>query len=126
MHDSDWATFGTTLANVISVRPISEKVPSEYRLYQNYPNPFNPSTKIKFDISSSPLYERGAWGFVKIKIYDLLGREVASLVNQDLKPGTYEVDWSSEQGASTYPSGIYFYRLTTGVFSQTKKMVLIK
>ncbi len=118
---------------ITGIMPISTSIPSEFQLYQNYPNPFNPSTKIKFDIPSlkSPLYERGvglpavrsqAGGFIILKIYDLLGREVATLVNEQLIPGTYEVEWDG----SKYPSGVYFYTLKAGSFSQTQKMVLLK
>jgi hypothetical protein len=96
-----------------------------YYLYQNYPNPFNPITKIKFSISpsSSPLI-RGARGvvYIKITIYDILGSEVAILVNEQLTSAVYEVEWN----AADYPSGIYFYTLQTGDYSETKKMVLLK
>jgi hypothetical protein len=101
---------------------MSESVPQSYALYQNYPNPFNPTTKIKFAIPLSPLSERGVGGFVTLKIYDLLGREVTSLVNQQLKPGTYEVEWD----ATKYSSGVYIYKLTSGNFTESKKMVLVK
>lgn len=70
----------------------------------------------------SPLSERGAGGFVTIAIYDLLGREVTTLVNEQLKPGTYEVEWD----AGNYPSGVYFYRLSSENFSMTKKLILLK
>ena len=70
----------------------------------------------------SPLSERGVGGFVTLKIYDLLGREVTSLVNQQLKPGTYEVEWD----ATKYSSGVYIYKLTSGNFTESKKMVLVK
>ncbi len=101
---------------IISVNNISTTVPGSFRLYQNYPNPFNPATKIKFDIStvsSSP---------VKLAVYDVLGREIAVLVNEKLKAGTYEAEWN----ASSYPSGVYFYKLITDSYTETKKMVLIK
>jgi hypothetical protein len=119
--------YGDT--SLTGLEPVSTRIPSDYKLSQNYPNPFNPSTKIKFDIPLSPLSslpaserERGAGGFVTLKIYDILGREVAMLVNEQLKPGTYEVEWDG----SNYPSGVYYYRLITGEFSETKRMVLIK
>jgi len=92
-----------------------QKTPLVFSLDQNSPNPFNPSTKIKFQIPLSPLYERGVGGFVTLKIFDLLGREVASLIpplwggQEGLQPGTYEVEWD----ATNYPSGVYFYKLTT-------------
>jgi hypothetical protein len=111
------------------ITPISNEVPGEYRLYQNYPNPFNPSTKIKFSIplvppeggkyvSPSPSERVG----VRLCIYDLLGREVTKLVNQPLQPGTYEVTWDG----ANYPSGVYFYKIEAGSFTDTKKLVLIK
>jgi hypothetical protein len=107
------------LSELIGIKIISESVPQSYALHQNYPNPFNPSTKIKFSIPPS----KGAGGMiVRLTIYDLLGREVTTLVNQQLKPGTYEVLWD----ASAYSSGVYFYKLTTGDFSDSKKMILIK
>lgn len=88
--------------------------PKEFSLTQNYPNPFNPQTKIKFSVPKA--------SFTKLIIYDLLGREVATLVNEELKPGTYETDWD----ASNYSSGVYFYKLVAGDFTETKKMVLMK
>ena len=100
--------------DLIGIKLISNGTPKEYSLSQNYPNPFNPTTKIKFDIPRS--------GDVKLVIYDILGREVTTLVNQDLKPGVYEVEWN----ASNKPSGVYFYKLTTADFTETKRMVLIK
>jgi photosystem II stability/assembly factor-like uncharacterized protein len=99
-------------------------VPRIINLFQNYPNPFNPTTKIKFDIPT-PLNppEGGKLGAnVTLRIYDILGREAATLVNEQLKPGSYEVEWN----ASKFSSGIYFYTLITGEFTQTKKLILIK
>jgi hypothetical protein len=101
---------------LIGINKIENEVPKYYSLYQNYPNPFNPSTKIKFDISTNSKLD------VKLVVYDALGREVSVLVNEQLKTGTYEVDWN----ALSYPSGVYFYKLTAGEFTQTRKMVLIK
>jgi Secretion system C-terminal sorting domain/Kelch motif len=98
---------------------ISQTIPANFSLYQNYPNPFNPSTQIKFDIPASM---KGQTSNVKLVIYDLLGREVAILVNQQLRPGTYEVEWN----ATNYPSGVYYYKLTSREFTETKKMILIK
>ena len=98
---------------------------------QNYPNPFNPSTKIKFDVSKFPSGRRsavaegvpaGRGGFVTLKVYDALGREVQTLVNETLQPGTYETTFDG----SNLNSGVYFYKLTSGDFSETKKMLLIK
>ena len=99
---------------VIGVEPISSTTPSSFRLHQNYPNPFNPKTKIKVEIAKLCN--------VKLIVYDILGREVAKLVNEKLKPGTYEVEFDG----SKYASGVYFYKLITDDFSETKKMLMIK
>lgn len=106
------------------IEPISTKIPEEFNLFQNYPNPFNPSTKIKFNIPGAQLpHIKGAGGmYTKLIIFDILGREVATLVNQNLRPGTYEVEWA----ASDYASGVYFYKLEISDFSRTKKMLLLK
>jgi hypothetical protein len=98
----------------VGVKEINTDIPDRFNLYNNYPNPFNPVSKIKFDIAKT--------GNVKLIIYDVLGRELATLVNEQLKPGTYEAEFDG----SNYPSGIYFYRLETPEFTNTKKMVLIK
>lgn len=99
---------------VLGIEPISGEVPGAFKLYNNYPNPFNPTTKLKFDIAKET--------FTKITVYDLIGREVAVLVNQDLKPGKYEISFD----ASKYASGVYFYKLETSSFTDIKKMILIK
>ncbi|RPI17289.1 MAG: T9SS C-terminal target domain-containing protein [Ignavibacteriae bacterium] len=110
------------LTNVaLPVQVLSINVPNKYELNQNYPNPFNPVTKIKFSIPESSIKE-GMGDKVKLVVFDLLGKEAATLVNQKLSPGTYEVDWNAEN----YPSGIYFYKLQTKEYNVTKKMVLIK
>jgi hypothetical protein len=101
-------------SELIGIKPISTNVPSNFDLKQNYPNPFNPSTKIRFDI---PVYS-----FVKISVYDIAGREVAVLSNDYLRAGEYEADWN----AAGYSSGIYFYRLVTDDYIQTRKMILVK
>lgn len=118
-----------TVLNVM-LRPLTtgivnnNEIPAAFKLYQNYPNPFNPSTKIKFQIPLSRVVDAagGRGVFTKLFVYDLLGREVASVVNEQLASGTYEVEWN----ASNFPSGIYFYRLTAGDFSEVNKMVLLK
>ena len=89
-------------------------MPASYSLSQNYPNPFNPLTIINYQLTSA--------NFTTIKIYNLLGQEVAQLVNELKQPGTYEVTWD----ASNMPSGMYFYRMVSGQFSDVKKMLLIK
>jgi hypothetical protein len=107
---------------VIGIQPISNEMPGSYKLYQNYPNPFNPVTKIKFDISGIS----SAQTF--LSVYDMLGREVDVLVNTDLQPGTYEVDWDG----SNYASGVYYYKLSvlnsgsSVKYQETKRMLLIK
>lgn len=108
-----------TISGVIpnALNPISEGIPILFSLHQNYPNPFNPVTKIKFDI---PTVDRDR--SVKIIIYDLLGREVVTLVNEQLMPGSYEVDWDG----SGFASGVYFYSLVSQDFVETKRMVLLK
>jgi hypothetical protein len=103
----------------IGIIPVSSQIPAQFSLSQNYPNPFNPATKIKFDIPAS--VETTQW-VVSLKIHDILGREVAVLVNEQLRPGSYEVDWD----ASAFPSGVYFYTITSGSFKESKKMVLLK
>jgi len=103
----------------IGIEPISSEIPQKYELLQNYPNPFNPMTKLKFSI---PLSVETTRRVVSLKIYDVLGKEIAVLVNENLKPGTYEIEWD----ASNLPSGVYFYSLITSEFTQTKKMVVVK
>jgi hypothetical protein len=102
---------------------IDEEIPENYSMSQNYPNPFNPSTKIKFSVPSWEGYgfSRGV-GLVTLKIYDIIGREVQTLVNEALQPGTYEVTFDG----TGLNSGVYFYQLTAGDYSETKKMVLVK
>jgi hypothetical protein len=91
-----------------------EITPTNYSLSQNYPNPFNPTTNFKFQIANS--------GFVSMKVFDVLGNEVANLVNEELSAGEYEVEYN----ASGLPSGVYFYKLSAGSFTDTKKMILMK
>lgn len=89
-------------------------LPKEYTLAQNYPNPFNPATKIIYSIPNS--------GLVKLSFYDVLGKEVAQLVNLEKQAGNYNV----ECNASNLTSGVYFYKIQSGNFSSFKKMMLIK
>jgi len=117
-----WAcgTSGALLkynSDIIGIQHNGNNVPREYLLFQNYPNPFNPVTKIKFSLP----FKAGVHS-VKLKIYDVLGKEVTTLVNEQLRAGTYDVDWD----ASEYSSGVYYYKLTAGDFTQTKKMVILK
>lgn len=100
--------------NISSVNQIGNEIPSSYILQQNYPNPFNPSTKINFAIPKE--------GLVSLKIYDMLGREVTTLFNDNLKAGTYTIDFN----AGLLTSGIYFYKLQSGTFTDVRKMILLK
>jgi photosystem II stability/assembly factor-like uncharacterized protein len=109
----------TNGGNPIGIFPISKNIPVHFKLNQNYPNPFNPSTNIEFDL---PAIANGISSIIKLAIFDVLGREIAILVNEKLQPGTHEVKWD----ASKYPSGVYFYKLETNDFMETKKMLLIK
>ena len=106
--------YTTNGGSPLGIQPISNEIPSEYSLDQNYPNPFNPNTKIRFNIPRS--------SYTKLTIYDVTGRVMAILVNEDLKPGKYEVDWDASHRAS----GVYYYKLEAEGFSETKKMVLLK
>jgi hypothetical protein len=96
-----------------------ELVSESFRLHQNYPNPFNPTTTIKYTL---PFGVNSESSIVKIKIFDLLGREIETLVNEIQKPGNYEIEWN----AADKPSGVYFYRLQAGGLSETRKMILSK
>ena len=102
-----------------SVTIISNLIPEKFNVYQNYPNPFNPSTKIKFDIPSGL---NGSDSKVRLSVYNSLGKEIAELVNENLGAGSYETEFD----ASDYSSGVYFYKIETDNFSQTKSMFLIK
>lgn len=98
----------------VGVKKVEGNIPSEYKLYQNYPNPFNSMTNVKWQMLNA--------GNVRIILYDILGKEVVTLVNEEQKPGVYEVKFD----CSSLPSGIYFYKLQTENFTDTKRMVLIK
>ncbi|HMR40448.1 MAG TPA: T9SS type A sorting domain-containing protein [Ignavibacteria bacterium] len=100
---------------MIGVSPsILNSIPDKIKLYQNYPNPFNPVTKLEFGIPD--------WGFVSLKIYDAIGAEVETLVNENLSRGSYIVNWN----ASDFPSGVYYYILKSGNITETRKMILLK
>ena len=96
--------------------------PIDFELFQNYPNPFNPSTKIKFTIPAVETRHASSLQMVTLKVYDVLGNEIATLINEEKPAGEYEVEFN----ATGLPSGIYFYQIKVGLFIQTKKMVLIK
>ena len=109
-------TNGGDTTFLLPVNQISTEVPKGYKLYQNYPNPFNPVTNIKYAV-------KGETSNVKLVVFDITGKEITKLVNQEQSAGTYEVDFNG----SNYSSGIYFYSLTVeGIIIETKKMLLIK
>jgi uncharacterized Ntn-hydrolase superfamily protein len=99
---------------ITGVYGYSEIIPEKTMLFQNYPNPFNPSTNFKFNLSKNV--------YVTLKVYNLLGEEVSTLISSDLRAGTYDMKWEPNGLAS----GIYYYRLSTGDFTDTKRMVLVK
>lgn len=99
---------------ITSLTPVSSSVPDKFRLEQNFPNPFNPVTNLEFGIPDL--------GFVSLRVFDALGKEVAVLVNETLSPGNFKTEFNG----TDYPSGIYYYRLEAGSFSEVKKMILLK
>jgi subtilisin family serine protease len=127
-NGSSWATvvtnhriraIVTTPNGVSSIGPAGGGVPVEYALGQNYPNPFNPTTRISYTIA-----ERG---LVSIDVFDILGRQVSTLVNEVQPAGSYEITWNGRNtGNLPVTSGVYFYRLRSGNFTKTNKMVLLK
>jgi hypothetical protein len=113
--DWNWAPSKRIIVRApIGIKPISTEVPSAYNLQQNYPNPFNPSTSIKFSLPSS--------SSVKLLVMDITGKVVETLVDETLTAGIYDYNLN----ASSYASGIYFYKLVANDFSSTKKMILVK
>jgi hypothetical protein len=112
--NQDTVNFYLDTMNVIGITNISSEIPKSFMLSQNYPNPFNPITNINVQLSKT--------GFVKLVVFDVLGREVKTLVNEELNAGSYRVDFDG----SRLSSGIYFYRLETSGFTETRKMILIK
>jgi hypothetical protein len=122
MIEQDWYGVGSNWVNLIKI--VYSYIPTgieqltagikKYSLSNNYPNPFNPVTTISYQIPEL--------SFVKLKVYDVLGNEVATLVNEENPSGSYEIEFN----ATGLPSGIYFYRLQAGSFVETKKMILMK
>ena len=110
---------GDTIGVVTSVQEKISEIPQSFKLYQNYPNPFNPVTTIGFRIGYFP---NGIRGFVSLKVFDLLGREVATLVNEEKPAGVYKITWN----AMDLSSGVYFYQLKAGNFTATKKLLLLR
>jgi hypothetical protein len=101
-------------STITGVAQTSSMIPIRYELYQNYPNPFNPSTTINYDLPKQSK--------VKLVMYDILGREVTTLVNETKNAGRYQVIWN----ANRFASGVYFYRLQADAFTETKKLMIIK
>ncbi|MEO8513545.1 MAG: SBBP repeat-containing protein [Ignavibacteria bacterium] len=108
------AFYTLRYSKISGIDPISGNIPVNYELKQNYPNPFNPATSIRFDLPRQ--------SFVRVSVYDVLGREVENLVNEQLKAGEYMIKWD----AARYSSGIYFYSIATDGYQITKKMILAK
>ncbi len=117
---ADFDSLATTPAGCIRLDFLTgisgneNELPTVFKLYNNYPNPFNPVTAIKYDIPQNT--------FVKLSVYDILGKLVTNLVNQDMTPGRYEIVWD----AKNYASGTYIYKFETSNFTDVKKMILIK
>lgn len=111
---SQWGTFAVSISNLTDIQNTLSGIPEDYALYQNYPNPFNPSTKISFAIPKEE--------FVNLKVYDITGRLVKILADKKLTAGNY----SYEFDGSGIASGVYFYKLEAGNYSDVKKMILIK
>ena len=116
LRDGNWEIYykRDPTGNVTGIKNIDLEIPKEFSLSQNYPNPFNPSTKIKFSLPSSQ--------FVTLKVYDVLGREIAGLINELREVGNYEVQFNPDN----LVSGIYYYRFQAGTYSETKKLVLLR
>jgi hypothetical protein len=111
---SVWKRPLSEMITSTSVGQASSQLPKIYNLRQNYPNPFNPSTTISFSLPSK--------SFVTLKVFDIMSREVTTLINKELSAGNYLQKWN----AVNISSGIYFYRLQAGAFTETKKLVLLK
>ena len=109
-----FSVYRRLYSEIIGVQNISTEIPKKYSLSQNFPNPFNPVTKIN--------YELRVTNYAKLVVYDVMGKEVVTLVNEKQSPGTYQVEFDG----SNLKSGVYFYRLTSDDFTDTKRMVLIK
>lgn len=105
--------------NVVSIEDLNPQIPSEFKLEQNYPNPFNPSTKI--------IWQSHVGSWQTLKVYNVLGDEVATLVDEFKPAGKYEVEFSAEKGkGESYSSGVYFYTIQSGSFRESRKMILIR
>lgn len=108
--------------NTVDVQNVISVIPNNFLLHQNFPNPFNPITKIKYTIPAVILRQAQSDVFVTLKVYNVLGKEITTLVNEEKLAGSYEIEFD----ASGLSSGIYFYQLEAGTFVETKKMILLK
>ncbi|NWF48966.1 MAG: T9SS type A sorting domain-containing protein [Ignavibacteriaceae bacterium] len=115
----DSLAFGTLSYPITDIGYEGTPAVTSFKLEQNYPNPFNPSTTIKFTVSSNV---KGEMSNVSLKVYDILGNEIETLVNEEKLSGNYQVTFD----ASKLASGVYFYRMQAGSYFQTKKMILVK
>ncbi len=132
----EWPPFGPDVDGYVKTIPAKVRfeggtvgtdnkfssVPDNLTLLQNYPNPFNPSTTIDYSLSNAAMGNAPSLHRISLKVYDLLGHHVATLVDGKQQPGIYEVKWD----AAGFPSGVYFYKLTSGEYSITKKMILMR
>jgi hypothetical protein len=114
MHNGSVTKFVIRFGKLTDVR--EPNLVTEYKLYQNYPNPFNPTTKISYSIKEK--------SFVSIKLYNLLGKDIAEIVNEEKEPGLYEIELNANELKLT--SGIYFYKMVAGNYSSIKKLVYLK
>jgi ligand-binding sensor domain-containing protein len=127
LHPNGNIYAGTNKGGVVksgsatAIAMINGSIPVSFALFQNYPNPFNPTTTIIFSIPAHQAGEAEVQA-VSLKIYDLVGKEVATLVNESMKPGTYRAAWN----ASGYASGVYYYQLYANQSCMTKKLIIIK
>ncbi|MBI1938263.1 MAG: T9SS type A sorting domain-containing protein [Ignavibacteriales bacterium] len=134
VYQSEFISYSSLISTDVENR--DETIPSQPYLSQNYPNPFNPSTAIEYtipNVETLPALRTGkhvaSLQHVTLKIYNLLGQEITTLVNEYQTPGKYSVQFNAAQISNlrrSLTSGIYFYKLSSGSFSQTKKMILIK
>jgi len=117
LHSGSLSVWTAIIDYPVAVPNQNNEIPKNFSLKQNYPNPFNPSTAIKFSVPGNSKY-------ITLKVYNVLGKELSTLVNENLNGGEYEIEWN----ASGQPSGVYFYMMTSGdgSFSETKKMILVK
>jgi len=109
-----YGIYKRPLSELVGVNELYRELPAQFNLCQNYPNPFNPVTEIEFHIPKSE--------FVSLKVFDITGKEIAKLVNENLTPGTYKINFNGD----VYTSGVYFYTLNINGFSETRKMLLLK